>query len=467
MEQASARLADTEEAASEHHRRALRDPSTAYQSKIYPTGAEFALANAESQLMSAVVAVLNESLTESLRGFYKLRKAFGTLHEIVEAENRFLEKHKASLASDSSSTVQSSSATSSKSPQESSGILTHVNGTDTEEDDLDFRDAAEGLSGQATPMDYQGHLEYPDMSKLSVDENPRHDTKESQMEQPSSEEDELDFTKLTSNPIDLFIHSGTALCYGLLQLIISMIPPAFSKILSILSFRGDRETGLRLLWKATAFKSNINGAMAGLITLGYHNAAVALCDIHSREAYPEARLHKLLNDMRKLYPKSALWVLQDSGMAGAQRNIDRSREILVNNPTKSPLKQVEALRIFETSMVCMFLHRYQECADAFLKCIKLNNWSHGLYYYIAGSCHVELYRTCRDTDQEKAAEHKETASKLLDKVIAHAGKKRLLARQLPLDVFISRKITKWSHRAKTRNCHFIDAVGVSPIEEMM
>ncbi|EMD00990.1 hypothetical protein BAUCODRAFT_191233 [Baudoinia panamericana UAMH 10762] len=484
MEQASTKLAEAEEAASEHQRRATRDASTAHQSKIYPAGSEYALCHAEAQLMSAVVGVLNESFTESLRGFYKLRRAFTTLYEISEAEKRYLRAHgiggiPSASTSSSAATNGSVSGPSEMSSAESSGVLTPASvalgeaqqdvekhgvhgGSLRDEDDLDDLDDAE--LQKLSDLSLEDTITKKLNDRLPNAQQPPSTTVDSSSSASQAEHD-LDIRTITDDPIDLFIHAGTSLCFGLLQLLLSMVPPAFSRLLSIFSFRGDRETGMRMLWSATKFKHNINGAMAGLITLGFHNGAIAFCDILRNDALPEVRLRALLRDMRQLYPKSKLWLLEESRMLARDHNLQGAVD-LTGEGAESELKQVNALRVFERALNCMYLHKYEESAVQFIDCVSKNSWSHALYYYIAGSCYVELYRLAKPGAPQKAAEYGAKADEYLHKVPEHTGKKRLMARQLPFDIFVSRKITKWDHRAKVRKCDFVDAVGVSPVEEM-
>lgn len=338
--------------------------------------------------MSAVVAVLNESLTESLRGFYKLRKALFTLQDIIQAEESYIERLKSSSPT---SISDSSDVGSSRNGTALASHATDENSESDDDDDLDFKDAAEAAPELTTPMGYQGHVEYPDMGNLQLeDQREPGSTSEAYARPPSSAttatspqasshtSDALDFRAISSEPIDIFIHSGAAMCFGLLQLLLSMIPPAFGKILSIFSFRGDRENGLQLLWEATNFKQNINGAMAGLVLLPFHNAAIALCDIYRREALPRARLQALLREMRSLYPHSVMWILEEARMHGVERDLETAVDILTRNHKPSALKQMEALRIFEVSMSTMFLHRYEECAKSFVKTIDLNNCKYRL-----------------------------------------------------------------------------------------
>ena len=154
-------------------------------------------------------------------------------------------------------------------------------------------------------------------------------------------------------------------------------------------------------------------------------------------------------------------------MAASHRRLDEALAKLEGS-SKSQLKQLEALHMFEKSLNAMFAHRYQLCADSFIACIDLNSWSHALYYYIAGAAHLMMYRDLkrqpgRGKDAAKEAKLAESEFKIAP---THIGKKKIMGRQLPFDVFVNRKVAKWEQRAKEWGCEFVDAIGVSPLEEM-
>lgn len=340
--------------------------------------------------MSAVVGVLNESLTESIKGFYKLRKAYMTLDVILESENKYMRAH----GTDSMMSSRRQSMESLNSHQSARSLKGMPGAFDGEESPLESKksnppgtivseppksiddpggtphdDPDEAHDKSPTPATYTGHLDMHDLNghiaDLSISTKDHTDTPDNNttlsLTKPAIPKRINNLMLLNhdpdssvfANPLDTFIHSGANLCFGLLLLLISMIPPAFSKLLYIIGFRGDRSRGLRLLWQASKF-DNINGAMAGLILLGWYNGLVGFCDIvpdsvpedaEDVEGYPMQRLQALLNEMRIRYPRSQLWMLEEARMQAANRRL-RNAVNTLSGTTKTPLTQVEALCMF-------------------------------------------------------------------------------------------------------------------------
>jgi len=424
-----------------------------------------------SQIMSAVVGVLNESVMESLKGFYKLRKAYVTLDAIATSERQYLERKgivrstKPSSGMYGNTTGNSSTASFGRSSLSARNSRSHLSkqavpgafGQDSDDED-EFFDATESSNAAATlkePASYNNIAE--NTSRLSLEPN--------QAASPVADTEGPD-PAFFANPIDAFIHSGTALNYGLLLTLLSVIPPTFSKLLSIIGFRGDRERGLKLLWQATRF-DNINGAIAGLALLGYYTNVVTFGDILPSDAYPKARCKALLDTMRQRFPQSRMWLLEEARMLASERRLEDA-VAKVAGVARSNLRQVEALQYFETSLNHMYLHDYAACAASFLACVDLNSWSHALYYYAAAAAHVELYRLLHaHGDRTLASAHADKAEALLRKVPEAAGKKRFMARQMPFDAFVGRKVAKWQAREKELGVRLADAAGVSPVEEVI
>ncbi|OWB60715.1 hypothetical protein B5S29_g1595 [[Candida] boidinii] len=78
--------------------------------------------------------------------------------------------------------------------------------------------------------------------------------------------------------IDEFIHSGVNLCFGILQVVLSLIPPAIGKVLSVVGFKGSREVGLQMVWKAAA-ERNIHGGIGLLALLVFYDGPFQFTDV--------------------------------------------------------------------------------------------------------------------------------------------------------------------------------------------
>ena len=82
------------------------------------------------------------------------------------------------------------------------------------------------------------------------------------------------------NRFDELICGGTMAGLGILELVLSLIPPTLTRILSVIGFHGERKSALQLLWKS-AWTDNIFGAMATLVLMTYYSNALQTSDIMS------------------------------------------------------------------------------------------------------------------------------------------------------------------------------------------
>ncbi|KAL2887688.1 Mitochondrial outer membrane protein iml2 [Ceratocystis lukuohia] len=386
MTSASAQLNTCETRAYADQKRAEKE-FTVEMCGFYPPGTEYQLVLAEAQLMGAVVGVLHESITEALRSFYKLRKAYFTLEALMKIETSALNAEK--------------------------------NGSLGPGQDSQF-----------------------------------------------------------NNPRDVFIHSGTNMCFGILLFMFSMIPPSFSRLLSMIGLKGDRERGIRLLWESTEY-SNVHGAVAALVLLNYYHGLLGFSDIlptpehwnDSADAigYPRAKCEALLVQIQKRYPSSGLWRLEESRLCSTSRNLEGAIAALRRSDAPAPkMKQVSALINFELGLNALFIQDWPLAVEVFSQGLDLNDWSHAAYYFFMGSAEVELYRDALAAgDTEKAKEKKKAASEFLAKVSETSGRKKFMAKQLPFEQYTARKIAKWEERAKTFDIDLIDAIGTSPASEVI
>ncbi|KAK9452985.1 outer membrane protein Iml2/Tetratricopeptide repeat protein 39 [Dipodascopsis uninucleata] len=393
----------------------------------YGSGTEYYLAMAEAHLMGAVVLFLNESAIGSIKGFYKLRRAYQILADIHDHD---MSEHSPNLEDDDGSS--------------------------------EFQDEEEAALEESLKKLEEVDLE-KDFPVEAVDNNTVRSSQPERKYIPLMKRQNM-------SPTDEYIQSGVNLCFGLLQLVISMIPPVLGRILSIIGFRGDLEASLHMLWEAST-SENIHGALALLTLLLYYTGPAQVCDIEQTgDAFPRERLTTALAKTRKRYPKSALWILQEARMQGITGDLRQSIATL-EQPVKIQMRQIEALIEFEKAMCYLDLHDFEKSAKSFLLLTTLNTWSHALYNYVAGVCYVELYRSAvreENPSEAKIKKFRKIAEELLSKAPTLIGKRKLIGRAMPLEIYLQRKVRKWATRAsRLPSVSFIDCIGTSPANEII
>lgn len=394
-------------------------------------------------------------------------------------------------------------------------FLSKPDAGESDSDDDEFADALETLQEEGFEPPVPDYLKvYPGNRIPSGTESVISIT----TDYSASTSSDLNNNHLHVSTIDEFIHSGVQLCFGILQVVLSLIPPTIGKVLSIVGFRGNREAGLKMLWRTAITSRNIHGELALLCLLVIYDGPVQFIDtgyqlpksgtkatgevlaIDNKSTVsdeeleviaenPSAYTPQLLEKARAHFEHNALWILQQGRMLAAQGRLDEAIDLMqgfTDNPQNQiNMRQIEGLLIFDRSMLYAFRHSFDECARDFVKLVDKNSWSQGLYLFFAGCSYLEKYRMIKlglleVKDKEgtlkfcaEKAEYfmKQGPTYVPGYGVNAANRKGGIGgnkKQLPFDKFLLRKMKHIEEvQRKNPKLPFVDCVGTSPYHEII
>ncbi|SMN21732.1 similar to Saccharomyces cerevisiae YJL082W IML2 Protein of unknown function [Maudiozyma saulgeensis] len=503
-------------------------------SSVYPPGTVYAVTYTESLLLHSLLMLFSESLVEAAKALFKLRKAYSMLSQIIQLVHKAEMKkpvngvdsatHSDGISSTSNESSRCSTQSSStgdrsnrgrrsKTPSESEtsslSDATTFTSVDipyklTEEQRCD--DSLIALAERIRDMRFGrlagSHIDNsPAFNRLRDDlglyTTKKIDKQGTNMTEESYIAEEYDLNQAT---IDEFIASGANLCYGILQVVLSLIPPAVGAVLSIVGFKGSREEGLRLIWKSTR-QRNVHGCIGLLALMFYYDGPFQFIDddfdiptshydkdtaeinrnytnpndfnlmTNEKLLHPGKLLENSLLQARALFPHSALWLLNEARMLSAKGRLSDSMTLMDSiDVNQIHMRQVKVLMVFDRANTLVNLHEYERAAEELIFLTGFSDWSHAFYTYFAGCCYLEKWRQCelKIINSENSVVYKERAEKLLLSAPDLLSKKTFRSKNLPLDRFMARKVNQYKATQSKLGCEsIVDAIATSPIHEIM
>ena len=456
-------------------KRTLKRDRDSRGASIYSRGTEFAMVQLEAQLLGTVATVMQnpKSVKDAVVALYKIRKLVKTLDRIVDAEGRAMKRHLSRLAGKSLSDDEEFEVIDAAGDEEEDDMIALGNALED-----DWTEVDEGDAALPTEEAIENILAKLDVGQQEVKTAPA-----SRKIEPA-----LDPSLLT-NPIDVFIHTSANMCYGLLFLVRGAIPSTFSRLLNVLGFQDDHDRGLRMLWQASQFADvSVNGAIAGLLLLAYYNETMQAADIQPSETdvkelaaqgemvgFPRARCRSLIATLSERFPDSGLVTLEAGRLLAFDRDLKESIKVL---DMESETPWITYLILHERAMHSMFQMNWTLMRDLFLRCVPHCRKESARNHFFMACAEVELYRDCfhlaraLSSDKNRSADKKEAEKEaaLYEKAALYkkAAERNLqAAAESHRDFMGLRNIARWEDRAEAMGIDLIDAIGVSPAQEMI
>lgn len=308
-----------------------------------------------------------------------------------------------------------------------------------------------------------------------------------------------------NNTVDEFIESSAGLCYGIIQLILSILPPAVTSVLNAFGFNIDKMEGLHLLWDVVNERNIFSGLSLGTLVIYYHgpfkfidnNFNIPIDDQRVENLiHPGKKLDEMILKATYVFPDSSLWILQEAIVLSSKGELSKALDVVNQKDIEeTKMLQIKAQLVFCRALLYCCNFDYEKAAEDFIYLLEINEWSHAFYTYFAGCCYLEAYRICKiieqnnglNTEQDpgnrllkkfstdnntidpkKKNYYKQKALECMERAPTLLHTKKFMANNLPFDKFMLRKLKQFKaiNSQLGSKTAFLDCIPSSPVLEL-
>nr|XP_054756969.1 tetratricopeptide repeat protein 39C-like [Lytechinus pictus] len=229
------------------------------------------------------------------------------------------------------------------------------------------------------------------------------------------------------------LKGGVSFGYGVLQLVISMMPPNLLTVVNLLGFHGNKEFGLKCLDTAS-HSTDMKAPLAMLTLLWYHTVVRPFFGIDSKnKASCIQAAQKILGERKAAYPNSALVMFYEGRVQKLEGNLDgalKTYEAALE--ACSEQREIQLICLYELGWCNLMRLNWEESLLAFARLKEESRWAQSYYAYLTAICQGALGQV-------------ETAQELFREVPGLTKKKNN-----QLESFVLRKSNKFKKKLPTQ-----------------
>ncbi|KAI6101303.1 outer membrane protein Iml2/Tetratricopeptide repeat protein 39 [Pisolithus sp. B1] len=261
-------------------------------------------------------------------------------------------------------------------------------------------------------------------------------------------------TNPANGPVEELILSGAALGYGLVNLILSLLPAKIRKVVGFLGYNHDRQSALKAL-EVSAARTGVHAVTAGMVLTAYYGVLLLTSGYQADRKHIIDQYRGIVWRTSQHYPKGSLWRLNKARiqrMTGDPEGAIVTLQEGLQDGQPKPFPQADVMLVFEMAWTLLQCRRYEESAQVFMEVTKMNSWNYATCYFLAAGCYVSI----RQSDK---------AQRLLDELLEIMDKRG--SRDVAMEVFIKKKLAFYQRKHTRRGGNsgrFVESMKISPAE---